>query len=203
LKAQRLYLLIVPFLVILAFGISVATDKLFYLSECKKLNTDCKASLLFVDYLKGNNSLSTLNLTPQETSHMQDVKNLFENIEFLFVFFATFTLSVMFFFLIKDRKKYREFIVDYLFFGGLLTLAIIILVLIFSYLGFYFVFEAFHKIFFANGNYTFSDQSTLIKLFPGQFFYDALTRIIIFSGIFSVFFAVTGYLLKKRKYDKI
>lgn len=202
-KAQRLYFLVVPIIIILASGLFVATDKVFYIKECKKLNTDCQKSLLFVDYLKGKGSLLSLNLTQQEQSHMQDVKNLFANLEFIFLFFSVLTISMLFFLLIKDKKRYRAFVVDYLFFGGISLIIFILVLSIFSLAGFDFLFDLFHRVFFSQGNYLFSTQSTLITLFPSEFFFDALKRILISCIVIAIFFVVVAYLLKKRNYDKV
>lgn len=201
-KTQRLYFLVVPVIIILASGLFVATDKVFYLKECKKLNTDCQKSLLFADYLKGKGSLLSLNLTPQEQSHMQDVKNLYENLEIIFLFFSVLTISMLFFLLIKDKKKYRVFVVDYLFLGGISLIIFILVLSIFSFAGFDFLFDLFHRIFFSQGNFLFLSQSTLITLFPSEFFFDALKQVLILSIIIAIFFVVVAYLLKKRKYDK-
>ena len=190
-------------MIILASGLFVATDKVFYIKECKKLNTDCQKSLLFADFLKGKGSLLSLNLTYKEQSHMQDVRNLYESLEFTFLFLSVLTISMLFFLLIKDKKKYRVFVVDYLFLGGISLIIFILILSIFSFAGFDFLFDLFHRVFFSQGNYLFSDQSTLITLFPSEFFFDALKQILVLSIIIALFFVVTAYLLKKRKYDKL
>lgn len=202
-KIKKFYFLLVPLIIILGFGLFVATDKTFYLKECQKLATDCQKSLLFASYLSIGGSLSGLSLNQQERMHMQDVKNLYDNLFLVFLFLCVFVVSFLVLLLIKDRKAYRSFMVHYLYFGGLFTLILLLLIIILSFIDFDVVFGVFHTLFFRQGSYLFSDQSILIRLFPSTFFFDALKRIFILSFVLSALFTVAGYLLKKRGYDKV
>jgi integral membrane protein (TIGR01906 family) len=60
-----------------------------------------------------------------------------------------------------------------LFAGSIATLVIIIGLGVLAALGWEQFFTDFHRVFFANGTWTFSLQDTLIRLFPGQFWVDA------------------------------
>ncbi len=60
-----------------------------------------------------------------------------------------------------------------LFAGSLATLVIIIGLGVLAFLGWEQFFTEFHRVFFANGTWTFSLEDTLIRLFPGQFWVDA------------------------------
>lgn len=60
-----------------------------------------------------------------------------------------------------------------LFAGSIATLVIIIGLGVLAVLGWEQFFTDFHRVFFANGTWTFSLQDTLIRLFPGQFWVDA------------------------------
>lgn len=60
-----------------------------------------------------------------------------------------------------------------LFAGSIATLVIILGLGALAVLGWEQFFTEFHRIFFANGTWTFSLQDTLIRLFPGQFWVDA------------------------------
>ncbi|MET3810813.1 TIGR01906 family membrane protein [Arthrobacter sp. UYEF3] len=60
-----------------------------------------------------------------------------------------------------------------LFAGSIATLVIIIGLGVLAVLGWEQFFTEFHRVFFANGTWTFSLQDTLIRLFPGQFWVDA------------------------------
>ena len=59
------------------------------------------------------------------------------------------------------------------FAGSLITLAIISGLGVLAFLGWEQFFTEFHRIFFANGSWTFALEDTLIRLFPGQFWMDA------------------------------
>lgn len=60
-----------------------------------------------------------------------------------------------------------------LFAGSIVTLVIILGLGALAVLGWQQFFTEFHRIFFANGSWTFSLEDTLIRLFPGQFWIDA------------------------------
>ena len=60
-----------------------------------------------------------------------------------------------------------------LFAGAIVTLALITGLAVLAVLGWEQFFTEFHRLFFANGTWTFSLQDTLIRLFPGQFWVDA------------------------------
>ncbi|MHA7306307.1 TIGR01906 family membrane protein [Arthrobacter sp. TMN-49] len=67
-----------------------------------------------------------------------------------------------------------------LFAGSIATLALIVGLGILAVTGWEQFFTEFHKIFFANGTWTFYTDDTLIRLFPGQFWMDSG----IFIGVF-------------------
>ena len=60
-----------------------------------------------------------------------------------------------------------------LFAGSILTLVIILGLGALAVVGWQQFFTEFHRIFFANGSWTFALEDTLIRLFPGQFWIDA------------------------------
>jgi hypothetical protein len=60
-----------------------------------------------------------------------------------------------------------------LFAGSIITLALITGLGVFATLGWQQFFTEYHRIFFADGTWTFSLQDTLIRLFPTQFWVDA------------------------------
>ena len=60
-----------------------------------------------------------------------------------------------------------------LFAGSIVTLVLILGLGTLAFLGWQQFFTEFHRIFFADGTWTFSMDDTLIRLFPGQFWIDA------------------------------
>ncbi|MFF2244525.1 TIGR01906 family membrane protein [Arthrobacter sp. NPDC058130] len=104
-----------------------------------------------------------------EVSHMADVKA---------VILSTFGAGTLLILLglvavIYLKRKRRGGVRRGLFAGSIVTLAIIIGLGTLAALGWEQFFTDFHRIFFANGTWTFSLQDTLIRLFPGQFWMDA------------------------------
>jgi integral membrane protein (TIGR01906 family) len=71
------------------------------------------------------------------------------------------------------RKRSSGGIRRGLFAGSIVTLVIIIGLAVLAALSWQQFFTEFHRIFFANGTWTFSLEDTLIRLFPGQFWVDA------------------------------
>jgi integral membrane protein (TIGR01906 family) len=104
-----------------------------------------------------------------EVSHMADVKA---------VILSTFGAGTLLILLgliavIYLRRRHNGGVRRGLFAGSIITLAIIIGLGTLAVLGWEQFFTEFHRIFFANGTWTFSLQDTLIRLFPGQFWMDA------------------------------
>lgn len=104
-----------------------------------------------------------------EVSHMADVK---------LVILSTFGAGVLLILLsliamIYLRRRSTGGIRRGLFAGSIVTLVVIIGLGVLAFLGWEQFFTEFHRIFFANGSWTFAMDDTLIRLFPGQFWMDA------------------------------
>jgi integral membrane protein (TIGR01906 family) len=104
-----------------------------------------------------------------EVSHMADVKA---------VILSTFGAGTLLILLglaavIYLKRRHSGGVRRGLFAGSLVTLALIIGLGTLAVLGWEQFFTDFHRIFFANGTWTFTLQDTLIRLFPGQFWMDA------------------------------
>jgi integral membrane protein (TIGR01906 family) len=104
-----------------------------------------------------------------EVSHMADVK---------LVILSTFgagALLVLFSIIaiLYLRRRSAGGVRRGLFAGSIVTLALILGLGTLAVLGWQQFFTEFHRIFFADGSWTFSLDDTLIRLFPGQFWIDA------------------------------
>ena len=107
--------------------------------------------------------------TDGEVSHMADVK-----LVILSSFGAGLLLIILSIIAILYlRKRSTGGIRRGLFAGSIVTLVIIIGLAVLAVLSWQQFFTEFHRIFFANGTWTFSLEDTLIRLFPGQFWIDA------------------------------
>ena len=104
-----------------------------------------------------------------EVSHMADVK-----VVMLSSFGAGLLLIILSIIaIIYLRKRSVGGVRRGLFAGSIVTLVIIIGLAVLAALSWQQFFTEFHRIFFANGTWTFSLEDTLIRLFPGQFWSDA------------------------------
>ncbi|MGO4227812.1 TIGR01906 family membrane protein [Arthrobacter sp. YAF34] len=104
-----------------------------------------------------------------EVSHMADVKTVI-----LSAFGAGALLILLgLIAVIYLKRRHNGGVRRGLFAGSIVTLVIIIGLGTLAVLGWEQFFTDFHRIFFANGTWTFSLQDTLIRLFPGQFWMDA------------------------------
>ncbi|MFJ6536696.1 TIGR01906 family membrane protein [Paenarthrobacter sp. NPDC091711] len=107
--------------------------------------------------------------TDSEVSHMADVK-----LVILSSFGAGLLLIILSIIAILYlRKRSNGGIRRGLFAGSIVTLVIIVGLAVLAALSWQQFFTEFHRIFFANGTWTFSLEDTLIRLFPGQFWIDA------------------------------
>jgi integral membrane protein (TIGR01906 family) len=104
-----------------------------------------------------------------EVSHMADVK---------LVILSTFGAGVLLILVsiiavLYLRKRSPGGVRRGLFAGSIITLVLILGLGSLAVLGWQQFFTEFHRIFFADGSWTFSLDDTLIRLFPGQFWIDA------------------------------
>ncbi len=170
--------LIISSFIIISSSLSVINDKDFYNAEFDKN----KVYLSFEDPINANIIKDNLHqffddndqlldvYTLNESRHLNDVKNiinLFEKINYLLVFIIVITLFILFY----KNYKYSWVI---LLFTGFFIIFIVILLFLFSYFNFLDLFDKFHRLFFINNSWIFDETSILIKLFPEQFFIDAL-----------------------------
>ncbi len=104
-----------------------------------------------------------------EVSHMADVKLVILSAFAAGVLLLVFSLIAG----IYLRRRSTGGVRRGLFAGSFVTLVIITGLGVLAVLGWEQFFTEFHRVFFANGTWTFSLQDTLIRLFPGQFWVDA------------------------------
>lgn len=106
--------------------------------------------------------------TAGEVSHMADVKTVV-----LSSYGAGIVLLLFFVFAAIGLRKTKGAFGRGLFAGSFVTIAIIAALAVLAALGWEQFFTDFHRIFFANGTWTFRLEDSLIRLFPGQFWVDS------------------------------
>jgi integral membrane protein (TIGR01906 family) len=115
----------------------------------------------------------------RELSHMHDVKNLIQTtLKIWYACLAAFLLLLIW----SYAQKWSEVFWRGVARGGLLTVAIIILVLLGTVINFDTLFRDFHAIFFTGDTWLFYVNDSLIRLFPEKLWSDAFT----FMGIFTL-----------------
>ena len=118
-----------------------------------------------IGFFSNENSLDTSFFTNNEISHMEDVKKIFEILNYIY-YITLMLLVVLFIYLI--RKDLFIIILPSAILGLILaSLAFST----FSSIPFTISFEGMHNTLFPQGNYSFPTDSNLIQLFPIGFFY--------------------------------
>lgn len=115
--------------------------------------------------------------TLNEASHLADVKAL------IFIVFAFFLLLLILWVVLFAKFSSQRII----FKGSVLTIIVLLATMLFP---FDFLFTWFHKVFFFQGNWQFSNDSTLIQAYPFEFFQVFFSVTVITAIIISIFLVV-------------
>lgn len=133
-----------------------------------------------------------------EQNHMEDVKILLSKfmklVDILWLIFLV-CLVVLFF---LNKERFLDDLFKQIFLAGLAAFILIALIFLAS-LNFSMMFGGFHKLFFSQGNYMFSENSLLIQLFPEYFFKATLLKILIVSVLVSFGVMIPQFILHKIK----
>ncbi len=132
--------------------------------------------------------------TSGEVSHMADVK---------LVVLSSYGagLAILIFFVVAFiglRRTPRAFARG-IFAGSLVTVGLIGALAVAAALGWQQFFTEFHRLFFADGTWTFRLEDTLIRLFPAQFWMDAAITIGVLVLLVSVLMAIFCWPTPKRR----
>ncbi len=160
---------------------------------------DNETKQLFNFFESQKSSLDQNFYTPNEISHLNDVKTLINNI-FVVYYIALFLLLISVIIVYRYfSEEYSFFISKVLFYSGFLTIFIVIIMAIFSISSFSGTFEDFHRVFF-NGNYMFPYSSNMIKMFSEEFFQLFAARIFLISGVKGIVaITLSAILIWKKK----
>ncbi|MCC3295270.1 TIGR01906 family membrane protein [Arthrobacter sp. zg-Y411] len=104
-----------------------------------------------------------------EVSHMADVKTVLTAAFVAAAVMAVLSICAAFYLARRSPGGIRRA----LFSGAAVTLVLVLVLLTLAILGWEQFFTQLHTVFFANGNWTFRLDDTLIRLFPAQFWMDA------------------------------
>ena len=130
--------------------------------------------------------------TTDELSHMGDVKEVVRNASMVWYVLGGMSIAILVWFVVMGQWDSLRRSLNA---GGWITIGLLGALLVFLAVSFDRLFEYFHRIFFQDGTWTFSQSSTLIRLFPFEFWRDAFVLVIGFALIVGV---VLVLLTRKR-----
>lgn len=138
---------------------------------------------------------NTLAFTEAEVNHMHDVKWV--------LLIATVAVAALFlvtlFSSISLRERAPGTIRRSLFTGAWITLGLIAVLGVVGFFGWEWLFTTFHQVFFPQGNWEFSVRSSLIRLYPPQFWIDAAIAVAVLVAVQITLLLVTTWPTKYRK----
>ncbi len=138
---------------------------------------------------------NTLAFTEAEVNHMHDVKWV--------LLIATVAVAALFLLTLLSSISLRErapgTIRRSLFSGAWITLGLIVVLGVVGVFGWEWLFTTFHQVFFPQGNWEFSVRSTLIRLYPPQFWIDAAIAVAVLVVAQITLLLVTTWPTKYRK----
>lgn len=185
---------LIPLLVLLFSFRLVVFDASFYKAEFEKYGVYGRfdkdvadpAVESLIGYMKSGYPLSDF-FNEKEKVHMFDVCNIVQKV--LLVFFILLSVFVVSLF------SGRGYFFKSLFYGGVCSLAVILLFFLVSSVWFDFIFYKFHELSFSNDFWMLNpDVDNLKALLPDGFFYDALLRIFFISLVVSAGLVLSGFL---------
>ena len=138
---------------------------------------------------------NTLAFTEAEVNHMHDVKWV--------LLIATVAVAALFLLTLISSISLRErapgTIRRSLFAGAWITLGLIAVLGVVGVFGWEWLFTTFHQVFFPQGNWEFSIRSSLIRLYPPQFWIDAAIAVAVLVAAQITLLLVTTWPTKYRK----
>lgn len=132
---------------------------------------------------------------PDELTHMEDVKEVVTISSTVWYVLGGVSIAILLWFVIMRqwdsiRKAFNA--------GGWITVGLLSALLVFLAVSFDQLFVYFHRLFFEDGTWTFSQSSTLIRLFPFEFWRDAFVLVIGFALLVGVLFVIVTHKRKSR-----
>lgn len=128
--------------------------------------------------------------------HMVDVKIITEKTFIIGTVIAMITLAL---FYLAYRQPYLLHSIRLgLTYGSMLTLGIIISIIVFAFAAWDFLFDSFHEMFFEAGTWRFAFSDTLIRLYPEQFWFDAILTIGVLTSLGAILILVLMWQWSKR-----
>ena len=128
-----------------------------------------------------------------EIGHMIDVKVVADAFKPAFWISAIIVVGGLIFLMVRPQTRLLG--AKSMMHGGLLSVGLVLLVMVFMFLAWNLAFTVFHNIFFDPGTWQFSYTDSLIRLFPEQFWFDFGTLWTVSILAAGGFLAIAGYVL--------
>lgn len=106
----------------------------------------------------------------REIGHMLDVKNVADTFKTVLWILGVIVVGGLI--LLLARSETRLLAAKALKHGGLFSVILVLLIILFMAAAWSLAFTVFHNLFFSSGTWTFSYSNSLIRLFPEQFWFD-------------------------------
>ena len=143
-----------------------------------------------IDYLNNKGELKP-DYVAEESSHLKDVKGVMKIMDHLF-YALLLVCSLMATYFYRNKKGLPALFL----YGGIASLSLAVIFIIFTLLNFDLMFNLFHQLFFPQGNWTFPFDALLIQTFPLDFFISIAQKILLLYAVTAIFFIVGGFFLK-------
>jgi integral membrane protein (TIGR01906 family) len=167
--------------------------------------------LEWIDYYNGNTSpqaglaqFTALRMpgtdqplySPYEVSQMLDVRILTDTLWRVLAIAAIIVVGGLLLLLTPRRTRRDGYAA--IFMGGLISAIVLLAAIVFVLLSWRTFFVALHDAFFPPGTWTFGYESTLIRIFPDRFWFDAGVLLVGGSLVVAIIVTLIGYLLGRR-----
>ncbi len=158
--------------------------------------------LLTLDYLDGE-EVDLGFYTQAEQDHLKDVRRLLLKVKFIAGLLVLILLS-------QGAAHWRSctrlkkcdckpLIERVLFWGGIGTLVLVVLLALLSLLDFPSFWTYFHEVFFPQGNWLFDRGTMLIQLFPRTFFHSFAKNVLLASAIYGLVSLFASHILRSSE----
>jgi integral membrane protein (TIGR01906 family) len=132
----------------------------------------------------------------RELSHMEDVQVAFTQMTIVAAVAALVWIGG--FVALAISRQRRKFAATALLISGLFTLGLLVVIGAVMAVSWWEFFQAFHRIFFAEGTWIFLRSDTLIRLFPIQFWIDVAVTAVVMLVVEAILIGVVGWMWRRR-----
>lgn len=145
------------------------------------------------DFIQNKSELNS-SFNAEESSHLEDVKNIFSIVIVAFRILLLLLVITLIYCLFLSKNS---IVIKWIFLWSTISLILMLLLFLAIVVNFGSSFDVFHKLLFPQGNWSFSADSQLIILFPESFFVSISKSIFLSISIISVFFMSIATLMKR------